>query len=218
MRTAIFLVLAAVAAGQGTDPKRKAEDYPAHAAAGAVTVGAEYLIHSFSGQGEMFVARDYLVVEVALFPQPDERLEVNSGHFTLRINGRKRELQPQAPGMVAASLKYADWETRPSLQAGAGMGDGGVVLGGPQATERFPGDPRAQQRLPRPPQAPEQEDPSGLEKRVPVKPDELAVSAALPEGPARGPVSGFLYFAWKGKPGAIKSLELSYRGAVLKLI
>jgi len=121
--------------------------------------------------------------------------------------------------MVAASLKYPDWERRPNLEAEAGVGNAGVIVGRPQTAERFPGDPRpAQQRLPRPPQAPPPENRSGLEKPEPVKADELALSAALPEGSARGPVSGYLYFAWKGKPGSIKSLELIYQGTVLRLI
>jgi hypothetical protein len=33
----------------------------------------------------------------------------------------------------------------------------------------------------------------------------------------RGAVSGFLYFAYQGKTSSIKSLELMYEAAVLKL-
>ena len=35
----------------GTEPKPKAEDYEVHARGKTVAIGAEYTIHSFSGQG-----------------------------------------------------------------------------------------------------------------------------------------------------------------------
>jgi hypothetical protein len=34
---------------------------------------------------------------------------------------------------------------------------------------------------------------------------------ALPEGSTASPVSGYLYFAFKGKPASIRSLELVYK-------
>ena len=215
----ILLTFAAPLWGQGTTPKVKAEEYPVHGAAGAVTLGADYTVHSLSLAGDLFIAPDYLVVEVALYGKADEKFEVNAGRFTLRVNGKKSVLLPQSPGMVAASIKYADWEMRRGVEMSAGVGDADVVLGRPRPTERFPGDPRpGQERLPQPPQAPEQENRSGMEKQAKVKPEDAVVAAALPEGTVRGPVSGYLYFAYKGKAGKIKSLELLYDGAVLKLI
>lgn len=50
-----------------------------------------------------------------------------------------------------------------------------------------------------------------------MKPEELVVQTALPEGSRRGPVSGYLYFAYKGKTASIKTLELLYEDAVLRL-
>jgi hypothetical protein len=218
MRYAALLSLATAAAyAQGTTPKPKAADYPLHAAAGGVEIGADYMIHSFGG-AQMFIARDYLVVEVALYPKKGETVEVNAGRFMLRLNGKKQLLLPQAPGMVAASLKYDDWMQRPRFDASAGAGGVDVGTGRTGTTERFPGDPRpGQQRLPRPPQAPGAEDRSGAEPPPPVKPDEVAVETALREGPSTGPVSGFLYFAYRGNAGKLKSVELVYQDAVLKL-
>ncbi len=43
------------------------------------------------------------------------------------------------------------------------------------------------------------------------------IRTALPEGSFKGPVSGFLYFPWKGKPKSIKKLDLLYDDAVLEL-
>jgi hypothetical protein len=170
------------AAQHGTTPKASEQDYPAHAAVGDLSIGAEYLVHSFAGAGETFIAKDYLVVEVALFPARGKPLAVNAGQFSLRINQQKQALTPQGPEFVAASLKFPDWETHPHTEASGGP----VIFGAPPPVERFPGDPRAR-RVPPPPKAPE-DNPSGLEKEPPVKADELAIQAALPEGEQRGPV------------------------------
>jgi len=106
----------------------------------------------FDGR-EMFIAKNYLEVEVALFPAKGENLGVIDGHFSLRVNGRKQALSPQAPEFVAASLKYPD--TDYGRQAVAALGP--VVLGAPRPVERFPGDPNAQTtRLP-------QDDSSGID-------------------------------------------------------
>jgi hypothetical protein len=202
----------AALAGEGTTPREKPDQYPVQTAVGAHRVAAEYLVHSFSGGGRMFHTDDYLVVEVAVYPgRPG--LQVDAGQFTLRINGKKRALLAQAPGFVAASLKYPDWGWRPRLEAGAGMGNAGVILGRPRTVGRFPGDPRPdRERLPHPPQAPAPEDRSGVDAAPPLTADEAAVEGALPEGAFRGPVSGFLYFAFKGKTKSIRSLELLYTG------
>jgi len=131
---------------------------------------------------------------------------VSTSQFTLQVNGKKQMLYPQAVEFVAASLKYPDWETRPRLEAGAGP----VIFGRPQPVERFPGDPQAR-RLPPPPRPPDA-NPSGQEPQQPVSADEIVRQTALPEGEWRGPVSGYLYFAYKGKTKNIKSLALHYSG------
>lgn len=215
-------LLPAQTAPEGTPVKPKAADYPAHARAGSLEIGAEYMVRSFSLAGRTFTTGDYLVVEVALFPPKGDGMMISADAFSLRMNGKKQAILPQSPGMVAASLKYPDWGRRPRLEAGAGAGNTGIILGRPEPVERFPGDPRARTRIPAPPRAPEPERPGGIERQPEPTADEIAVRASLPEGQARGPVSGFLYFAYRGKTKALKSLELLYSGpegtAVLKLL
>jgi hypothetical protein len=215
MRCILFLWAAALAFAQGTTPKPTPAEYPVHAEAGSIALGAEFMVHSFSQGEQTFIAQDYLVVDVALFPPKGEIVSVEPGKFSLRINGRRIALMPQAPSMVAASLNHREWQDRPGATADAGIGGVGVGLGHPRQTAPFPGAP-PEQRLPRSPRAPDADNPSGVEKEQ-VKPEELLVQAALPEGVHRGAVSGFLYFAHKGKTSSIKSLELLYEGAVLKL-
>ena len=67
-----------------TEPKGKASDYPAHAAAGNVSIGAEYLVHSIPAGNQTLVAPDYLVVEVALFPGKDEPPHITDSASPLR--------------------------------------------------------------------------------------------------------------------------------------
>ncbi len=206
---AAALVSTGVYAGE---PRPQPADYPVHAVLGKAALGAEYLVHTVSGRNQSFLARDYLVVEVGLYPAKGTTLVVSNSHFTLRLNGKKSVLIAQPPAFVAASLKYPDWEYRPSVIAVAGVGDAGVILGRPQRTERFPGDPvPSRERLPDPPKAPSPQDRSGLEK-TPVRPEEVAVEEALPEGEISRPVRGYLYFHYKGKTKSIRSVELVYNG------
>lgn len=213
----------ALAWGQsGTSPKASAGDYPVQAKAGEVALGAEYLVHSISSSQQTFVAPDFLVFEVAVFPPKGQSVEISTGQFRLRINGKKQVLYAQSPGFVAASLKYPDWEYRPTLEAGAGVGGGGVTIGRPNPVERFPGDRRPTEgRTPAPPQVPAQ-TPGGVEKQPVQMAEEAVVNSALPEGRTTGPVSGHLYFPYKGKLKSIKSLELIFeqgeRETVLKVM
>lgn len=201
----------ALLAQQGTQAKQKPANYPVHSQAGEIGLGAEYLVHSFSGGGNTFIAPDYLVIEVALFPPPGQALSVASEQFTLRMNAKKAILYPQAPGMVAASLKYPDWEMRPGVETSVGLGDAGVVIGRPRTVGRFPGDRRdPTTRAPQQPKVPPQ-TPAGVEKQPAMTAAEVAADAALPAGEFRGPVSGYVYFHYQGKTTSIRSLELIWR-------
>lgn len=200
-----------VIGSQGTSTKAHAADYPAHAEAGSLALGADFMIHSFSGSGQTYIAKDYLVVEVALFIPTGKVLTLNTSQFALRVNGRKQPLSPKPAEFVASELRYPDWDNRSNAQ----MGVGPVVLGAPTPTARFPGDPQAHPQ-PVPPRAPA-DNPSGMESQPPVTADELVVRAALPEGEFHLPVSGYLYFPYKGKIKGIRSLELTFDGPTGKI-
>lgn len=210
---ATFLIFTVAVFAAGTDPKPKADDYQVHAATGNISLGAEFMVRSFQGQDNMFIAKDYLVVEVAVYPPKFEKIKVSTGQFTLRVNGKKQALSAQPPSFVAASLKYPDWERRPTVMAGGGLGDAGIILGPPTPTERFPGDPRpSQTRLPYPRRVPETGAPAGIEKEEPPRAEEVVIQTAFPEGEFSGPVSGYVYFPYKKKTKSIRTLELLYQG------
>ncbi len=211
MRVGLGMLAAALAVAAGLDPRPKSEDYPAHVPTGQAVLGAESLVRSFSAQGQTFLIPDHWVIEVAVYPERGRSFLLAAGHFALRINGKKSLLLPQTPAMVAASLKYPDWERRPELVVGGGVGDRGVIVGPRDPVERFPGDPRPRQsRLPVPPRVPA--GVPGVEKEVGPRPEELVVEAALQEGEISQPVAGYLYFFYKGKPRSVRKLELLYEG------
>ncbi len=205
------IVLAALALNfslQAQDAVRsKASDYPAHVSLPSAELGVEYLVHSIPGERGGYFAREYLVVEVAVFPSAATGLKISSAHFTLRINN-KTVLSAQSAGTVAAALKYPDWEQRRNVSAQAGP----LIFGAPPAVGRFPGDPTQQRPVPAP--VPDQTNNSGIDKEPNLSIDDAVARAALPEGPTATPVKGCLFFRFEGKLKSIKSLELMYDSGV----
>jgi hypothetical protein len=203
-----LLVIAALSLS--AEERDKSSDWPVHAELKTAGIGAEYMVRSVMHPTGNFVVRDFLVVEVAIYPAKGEALLVSQQQFTLRINGKKAAIFPQTPGMVAASAKYEDWERRPGMTATAGP----LIFGRPRSSERFPGDPRpGQERLPNPPQAPQPEDRTGVDKQQQARPEDVIVQAALPEGAISKPTRGLLYFAQRGKAESFKKIELVYSGS-----
>lgn len=190
-------------------PRTGPEHYPVRQTTGRATIAAEYLVRSIPGERETFFARDHLVVEVAMFPEKGATVELAPGQFTLRLNGKISKVA-DSPQMVAASLKYDDWNARPHVEAGAGVGDTAVILGRPRHDPRFPGDPTSRP-LPSPPKVDPQMDRSGQERSKELA-HEAAVALALPDKEIRGPERGYLYFAYDGKTKSLKKVELVYRG------
>ena len=206
MRASVLLLIIGALAAQEKEPRSKASDYPVHAQAATAEIGAEYLVHSIPAATGSYFANEYLVVDVGVFPKSNSEMMVSTGQFTLRING-KSVLYSQSPGMAAASLKYPDWEQRPTMTAAAGVGDGVVVIGQPRVG-RFPGDPTVNRSpVPPVPRAPED---NTVEKVPPMSVDEAVGRASLPEGKTGRPVKGCLFFPFKGKTKSIRSLELLY--------
>jgi hypothetical protein len=138
--------------------------------------------------------------------------------FALRING-KEVLHPVAPAMVAADMAHPDYKPQrdgPRLEGTAGTNEGGVSVGGPPVNSNpFPGS--QQPGTPRYPPVEIPRDNPGGYKKEPVDPTEVLLKTALVEGQHRGPTSGFLYFPYRRKMSTIKSVELIYADAVLKL-
>jgi len=154
--------------------------------------------------------KDFLVVEVALYPAKGTPVHADSNAFRLRVNG-KRTLSAMPAAAVVTAIERPEWRGGPRIDGGAGIG--GVILG-------IPGTGRGQGPtgpLPSPPRAPDANRPPGIDAPEEVSPNDLLVRTALPGGDFEGPVSGFIYFPYRGKTSSIQSLDLLYGDAVLKL-
>lgn len=179
MRPLLLLCLTGAAFAQGTTPRQKPEDYPVHAQTRSATLGAEFMVHSFSAGEQSYFVRGFLVVEVALYPPKGHMVDTHSGNFVLRINGHRQESLPQPPSVVAAAVAHPEWNSRRRVEADAGVGPASVGIGHPRPTQ-IPGVPMPGQPPP-PPQVP-QDNPSGLPPRDRVKPEQVVLDTALPEG------------------------------------
>lgn len=204
MRPLLLFFLSWAVHAQGTVPKGTPEEYPVHAQAKSAALGAEFMIHTFSAGGQAYFIKGYLVVEVALYPPKGRTVDVHTGNFVLRINGRKQEILPQPASVAAAAVAHPEWSNQPHVEADGAAGPATVTLGRPRPTQ-IPGMPVPGQPAPQQTQ------------RDRVRPEQVLLDTALPQGEHRSPASGFLYFAWTGKTSSIKTLELRYEDAVLKL-
>ena len=201
----------------GTETKPKVEDYEVHGQAQNLAIGAEYTVHSYSRGEQMFIAQDYLVVEVALFTPKGANFEVSHADFSLRING-KQVLGAADPQMVVEAMKHPEFrQPSPNAQVAGGVDNRGVIIGGPPRNSNlFPGSPVPGTPPAYPPVEIPRDDPSGVRKE-PVDPYDVLLATALVEGQHHAATSGYLYFPFKGKTKSLKTLELLYQDAVLKL-
>jgi hypothetical protein len=207
VRLCVLTLFAAFALPAGTEPKSKASDYPKHMKLEALDIGAEYLAR-LTPDGHF--AGNYIVVEVALFPDRRKEIDVALSYFRLRVNGRELAQLAQSPQSVAFALKNPEAEGFRGPQASIGAGQGSVIVGGPARTGRFPGDPQAR-RAPRPePRDQDQQPPDPATQ--PLSDFEAAVRFALDEGRSTTARSGLVYFYWNENLKKIRSLELIYEG------
>jgi hypothetical protein len=224
MRYLLLLCCSSLIFGRGTETKAKVEDYEVHVQAKDVAIGAEFMVHSYSRGEQVFIAKDFLVVEVAIFPPKGTTVEVGNGDFALRMNGKKELLDAVPPTAVLSYMQHPEWNPEregPHATAGAGAGNIGVMVGGPPVNPNpYPGTQMPSgapiPNSPYPPVDIPRDNPGGV-KITPADPAQLLLQTALEEGRHHAPVSGFLFFRYRGKIGAIKSLELVYQDAVLKL-
>ena len=178
---------------KGMPPRGGPGDYQAHAAAGKVTIGAEFMRHAVPTPQGSFSNENYVAVEVGLFGAPGQRIQISVDDFSLRINGKKA-LPSQPYGVVLADLLDPEWEPpEPPKPKSSSLSTGGGDDSG-----RQPGDP--------PPPPPKM--PLPLVRIMQQK----VQKAAVPEGDRALPEAGLLFFSYRGQSKGIKSVELIYSG------
>lgn len=201
MRLLLLAVAALTIAAQEIIPARPAPaDYQAHASTGPLSLAADFQGRTVPAPSA-FILKSHIVVEIAVFTRD---FQFNTGHFTLKLNG-KTPVLAQTAGMVGGSLKYANWEGERGITASAGLGNANVILGR-QTAPRFPGDRRNEPS--RPPGTPA---PKPTEQPE-FAPWDWVEKLAWADGPGKGPAAGLLYFPYQGNLAKLKTIELLYNG------
>jgi len=177
---------------RGVPPRAAPGDYQAHAAAGTVTIAAEFLGHSVPRlQGSPLITEDHIVVELGVFGPPEARLKIATGDFSLRVNERKAPYPSQPFGMVFHALKDPDWEPPEPVEKSSKTA---IKTGGQGGANS---DPPAPVHMP-----------LALQRII----NQYVQKVALPEGDRPLPEAGLIFFPYHGKVESIHSLELTYTG------
>jgi hypothetical protein len=211
--------------GNGIRPRGTAADYPAHESAGGTTIAGAVIPPDQCRR--MFSAdldhAGYIVIEIAIYPENNREVDLSSNDFMLRIGSesdasravsartlaatlfKKDNRQPKVgPPIDVATSSTIGWENGRDPITGQrrnGVYTGGGVGVGTGTGRGYPDDP--------------QRPPSTGRDRATVEQELL--DKALPEGPTRRAVAGYLYFPKPSKKTKNASYEITYYGAPEKI-
>ena len=174
-------------------PRATPADYFAHAAAGTVTIAAEFAGHGIASPQGVLISEEYVMVEAAFFGPPDARLTIAASDFSLRINGKKTVLPSQPYGLVGKEAKDPEWVPPEGTDKPKSKGSMGSSGGGQEAGAPPPLPPKVPVELRR-----------NWQARI--------QRAALTEGDRALPQAGLLFFQHRGKIENVRSVELIYTG------
>ncbi|HEX4230129.1 MAG TPA: hypothetical protein VHZ07_15755 [Bryobacteraceae bacterium] len=206
-RIALLIVAASLSLlhAQGTKTRNNPAKYGAHVKIGSVGLGADLWGHFIPLEGETLKADSYLVVEVALFASPNIKVDIDPGQFVLKVNGQR--ILPNSPGLVTLGFVDSDMRERgPRLIADGQIGSGDISVGRDPTQPKFPGDSNPADI---PPPRRTQTTDNGLQKE-PIDPVKAVDEASLPEGAHATPISGYLFYPWRGKLKRVKHVEIEY--------
>lgn len=203
---AIFLTTLAFAGDTPVSPRPKPTDYPAHdsvktAAIGAAIVPPDQVKKIFSAD----TAKTYVVVEVAVYPESGASLDVDLIDFALKTGDQVvRSSEPLDMGTAWPSAKNPTiGSSGPNVTTESGVivdRETDPVTGRPR-TSVTPYESVAVSNYPRPDTPP---PPSKNSGDVAAKIRKMA----LPQGIAKSPVAGYLYF--RCHPRKQDALTLNY--------
>lgn len=222
MRTAAvfsFLWAARMFAGDGVAPRARVSDYPARqdvkaggvktAALAAAVVPAEQVRKLFSSD----IARDWIVVEVAVYPEDGKSFDADGYDFSLKIGDRiaRSENGVDVAGLGEPKLdnRAPDPRVQVTQEAGVAIGHTSYPQGttpqgapGPRTTVGTWESTTVSNRPSAPPPPPSNGvDPRELASKLRDK--------ELPEGITQKAVAGYLYFR-AGKRRKNDALTLEY--------
>jgi hypothetical protein len=208
VKNLIFLLALGAAAQTGVPPRPALGNYPANdGIAGAAIVPSSPVAKIFTSA----IAKDYVVVEFALYPPPGQSVNLQTLDFALN-DGADSRAWPATPDEVAwhgqkpatSATQVAHITVEAGIVVGTrtdpytGRQEHGVATYGGVAVDNRPTPP--------PPRPGPADDPYAVEGRL--------RRMAFPGGQADQPAAGYLYFprvSKKPKAGAYR-LEFSLRG------
>jgi hypothetical protein len=197
------------AADTGLPPRASAADYAVHQNAPDAEIAAERLRPDRAAKTlSPEIARDYVVIEVAVYPLSGAIVDVRLNDFALRF-ARQQETYPDTPEEASVPLGEAPGINRPievTSETGVIVGSAKdpvtgrrtTAVGGYETTGVIVGNPQSN---PSPPPA-RGPDPRVVQDRLQVK--------ALPQGKTDKAIAGYLYFPRPAKKPSNSLLELVY--------
>ncbi|HTP88563.1 MAG TPA: hypothetical protein VMJ34_16530 [Bryobacteraceae bacterium] len=177
------------AESRGLPARASANEYQSNAQAGNITIAADFMEHSVPTPEAIYSSEDYIVVEAAVFGQPDAHATLSREHFSLRINDKK-PIPADPYELVWHSLKDPNWSppTDDKSKSKTGLSSGGKDTGEP---------PPSVIHMPMPLQI-------AMQKKV--------KNSVLLSGDRALPQAGLLFFEFRGKAKNIRTVELLYDG------
>lgn len=204
--------------GDGIRPRPSAQDYGAHETAAGVTLGAsvippEQVKHMFATD----LNRGYVVVEVAVYPEGGQEVELSASDFALKV-GTGDMVRPTSPRAIASVLQRGKdpgrasdvtlypsatigYESGPVYDPVTGQRRGGGMYGGGGVGVGVGGNQGPQP----PPRASTDRDRITMQQELEDK--------ALPEGKYTRQVAGYLYFPRPSGKQKNALYEVTYYGA-----
>jgi hypothetical protein len=204
---------------RGTAPRSSAYKYRANAKQEGISIGADLLTSKeVSKEFAASVNQCCLAVEVALYPKPEQPLNISLDDFTLFIDGNDSPMRPQSATAVSAKLE------KKSSSNGGVTTSGSVGIGYESGTTTDPvtGQPVHVHGVTTSAGAGVGVGGSGTPPTVAEHEREVIErelsDKGLPEVKIAIPVSGFLYFSLpKKKKGVKYRLEYVVNGETLNL-
>jgi hypothetical protein len=193
-----ILSIVASGADTGVPPRGASTDYPVHGSADATTIAAA--IVPASQVSKMFspeISKQYVVVEVAIYPGGGVPFDVESADFALRVG--------QRIGRADRPVDVAPWPERrgPSETGVIYQRSSDPVYGRQQSVGTYTG---VEVSSPGQPNGPPPPDPRGDPRVI----NDKVRRVALPEGDTKAVIAGYLYFPQYAKLRKSDEIELKY--------
>lgn len=206
----------------GIRPRGASTDYPAHATADGITLAAAVIPPD---QVRKLFATDlntggYIVVEVAVYPEPGKDIDLSSADFILRIGPDNNTVRAVNARAIAAALQR---KNTPRPQRGSDIAVYPTATIGYESGGYDPATGRRRSGIytetgvavtnAPPPGAP---PPASTDRDRATMQQELE-DKALPEGPVKHELAGYLYFPKPSGKSKNAPYEITYYGTNPKL-